>query len=79
MIWKLLAIVIIVALVVRSMWKRYCEELTRKDYVSPDLLEINGVIEGCDNEDKFFDEFVEWLESKNYKFGGSINKYKEDE
>ena len=44
-------------------------------------INIDGIVtvpEGID-ADKFSDEFIEWLESKGYTFGGSIGPYKEEE
>ena len=40
-------------------------------------ITINGVVttpEGID-DNKFGDEFIEWLESKGYYFGGGIGPY----
>lgn len=44
-------------------------------------ITINGIVtapEGID-ADKFTDEFIEWLESKGYTFGGGIGPYKEED
>lgn len=40
-------------------------------------ITINGVVtvpKGID-ADKFSDEFIEWIESKGYTFGGGIGPY----
>jgi hypothetical protein len=43
-------------------------------------IDINGIVtvpEGVD-ADKFSNEFIEWLKSKGYTFGGSIGPYQPD-
>lgn len=43
-------------------------------------IEIDGIItvpDGVD-ADKFSDEFIAWLESKGYTFGGGIGEYNEE-
>jgi hypothetical protein len=44
-------------------------------------ITIEGIItttEGVD-PDKFSDEFIAWIESKGYSFGGGIGPYKPDD
>jgi hypothetical protein len=44
-------------------------------------LTINGVVSVPDaiDADKFSDEFIEWIESKGYSFGGGIGPYKDED
>ena len=36
------------------------------------LLEINGVVEVNLNEEEFFDQFIDFIESLNASFGGGV-------
>lgn len=44
-------------------------------------IQITGVVCVPENvdADKFTDEFIEWVESKGYTFGGGIVLFSEDE
>ena len=44
-------------------------------------LDISGVITvpGSVDEEKFTDEFLQWLESKGYSFGGGIGIHDEND
>lgn len=44
-------------------------------------IKIDGVV-SCPiatTEEQFWDEFIEWIESKDYNFGGYIGLYKDEE
>lgn len=45
------------------------------------MIEINGVIEADEplDPDTFLTEFIQWVESKNYRFGGAIGPYKDED
>ena len=41
-------------------------------------IQINDCVEVDVTEEEFTEEFISWLESKGWFFGGGINQYKED-
>lgn len=43
------------------------------------MLKIEGVIAVDVDADQFTDDFIRWIESKGWYFGGAIGKDEEDE
>lgn len=45
------------------------------------MIEISGVIESDEpiDPDTFLTEFIEWVESKNYRFAGIIKPYDDND
>ena len=40
-------------------------------------IKIDGCVEVDVSYDEFYNDFIEWLESKGWFFGGGIDEYKE--